>query len=257
MFLWLGSYSYAAVTCADWTTKCDNLDLCNCIEERTPNVECFECSPAPDTAKQGCEVLDGLWMSTTEWAGCCDTECQACKAKAWSVVRYDDFTKSMVCSTTSEQALASNLCAGGLYGDGPKWWVIDSLGRCVCPKWTKNINKVCEPCNKKWVCCGIQLNTSIPFIGKCIESASTNVWEGEEISVTGETAFPVLMWSLTKILVTIILIVSFVLIIIWGIMIATGNPSWGKKMIIKVVVGIALLWASGVILRLINPNFFG
>jgi len=40
-------------------------------------------------------------------------------------------------------------------------------------------------------------------------------------------------------------------------MIATGNPSEGKKMIIKVVIGIALLGASGVILRLINPNFFG
>jgi len=53
------------------------------------------------------------------------------------------------------------------------------------------------------------------------------------------------------------LIVSFVLIIVGGIMIATGNPSGGKKMIMKVVVGIALLGASGVILRLINPNFFG
>jgi hypothetical protein len=48
-----------------------------------------------------------------------------------------------------------------------------------------------------------------------------------------------------------------VLIIIWGIMISTGDPAWGKKLIIKVVMGIALLGASWVILRLINPNFFG
>ncbi|MEI6118918.1 MAG: hypothetical protein WCP92_07000 [bacterium] len=62
---------------------------------------------------------------------------------------------------------------------------------------------------------------------------------------------------MTKILVTLILITSFVLIIIGGIMIATGNPSGGRKMIMNVVIGIALLGASGVILRLINPNFFG
>ncbi|MEI7919487.1 MAG: hypothetical protein WCH65_04760 [bacterium] len=45
-------------------------------------------------------------------------------------------------------------------------------------------------------------------------------------------------------LVTVILIVSFVLILIGGIMITTGNPSGGKKMIINVVIGIALLGAS-------------
>jgi hypothetical protein len=53
------------------------------------------------------------------------------------------------------------------------------------------------------------------------------------------------------------LIVSFLLIVIGGIMISTGNPKWGKDMIMKVIIGIALLGASGVILRLINPNFFG
>lgn len=78
----------------------------------------------------------------------------------------------------------------------------------------------------------------------------------DEQAVTSEDAFPVLMGSLTQILVTIILIVSFVLIIIGGIMISTGNLSGGKSLIIKVVIGIALLGASGVILRLINPNFF-
>jgi hypothetical protein len=42
-----------------------------------------------------------------------------------------------------------------------------------------------------------------------------------------------------------------------GIMISIGKRPEGKKMITNVIVGIALLWASGVILRLINPNFFG
>ncbi|HMS91018.1 MAG TPA: hypothetical protein PKC87_02270 [Candidatus Absconditabacterales bacterium] len=133
---------------------------------------------------------------------------------------------------------------------------ITTLGTCDCTGGYKRINTVCTPCSDPNVCCGISLNTSIPFIGNCIEDSSANRGPGET-SVTGATAFPVLMGSLTKILVTFILIISFVLIIIGGIMIATGNPSGGKKMIIKVVTGIALLGASGVILRLINPNFFG
>lgn len=126
---------------------------------------------------------------------------------------------------------------------------------CVCIDWYKRLDtdKKCHPCSEKWVCCGIELNTNVPFIGNCIEDESSN----DPTAIKTDEAFPVLMSSLTKILVTVILIVSFILIIVWGIMIASGNPSWGKKMIIKVVVGIALLGASGVILRLINPNFFG
>ncbi len=127
---------------------------------------------------------------------------------------------------------------------------------CTCKDGFTRIDNECKSCSDPGVCCGISLNTSIPFIGKCIES-KTNYKSPDETSVTWETAFPVLMSSLTKILVTAILIVSFVLIVVWGIMIATGNPSWWKKMIIKVVVGIAILGASWVILRLINPNFFG
>jgi hypothetical protein len=112
----------------------------------------------------------------------------------------------------------------------------------------------CGDCSREDVCCGVKLNTRVPFIGDCIEDEK---YTNDPTSVSQEEAFPVLMSSLTQMLVTIILIVSFVLIIIWGIQIATGNPSGGKKMIIKVVVAIAILWASGVILRLINPNFFG
>ena len=123
---------------------------------------------------------------------------------------------------------------------------------CTCNQWYTEIDSVCEPCDKEWVCCGVSLNTNVPFIGDCIESkADDPSW------ISSDQAFPVLMWSLVKILVTVILILSFVLIIIGGIMIATGDAPWGKKMIIKVVIGIALLGASGVILRLINPNFFG
>lgn len=141
-------------------------------------------------------------------------------------------------------------------GSKPDWWVYNSINQCVCRDGYKNVNNVCTSCKAKWVCCGVELNTSVPFIGKCIEDSSSDVG-GDETWVTWDQAFPVLMSSMMKILVTVILIVSFVLIIVGGIMIAVGNPSGGKKMIIKVVIGIALLGASGVILRLINPNFFG
>lgn len=136
--------------------------------------------------------------------------------------------------------------------------VLNSVNVCECKPWYgRDSERVCKPCSDPGICCGIKLNTSVPFIGKCIESRSTDVWTDEAKWVTETTAFPVLMGSLTKILVTAILIISFVLIVIGGIMIASGNPSWGKSMIRKVVIGIAILWASGVILRLINPNFFG
>lgn len=121
-----------------------------------------------------------------------------------------------------------------------------------------DLNKTtCQPCSLKKVCCGVKLNTNVPFIGNCLEQDTS-----DPSAVSPERAFPVLMSSLTKILVTVILIVSFVLIVVGGIMIASAWPnqskaSEGRKLIMKVVVGIALLGASGVILRLINPNFFG
>lgn len=133
----------------------------------------------------------------------------------------------------------------------------NDLGSCVCKPWYKPGTSPCKKCSDPGVCCGIQLNTSVPFIGNCIESETGNVGSNEEKWVSWDNAFPVLMGSLTKILVTVILIVSFVLIVVWGIMISTGNVAWWKGMIIKVAAGIAILWASGVILRLINPNFFG
>ena len=131
---------------------------------------------------------------------------------------------------------------------------------CVCEPWYGeyyNVNTkttTCELCSRSDVCCGVKLNTNVPFIGKCLEDEQ---YSGQDPTVvTQERAFPVLMGSLTQILVTVILIVSFVLIVVGGIMIATGNPKGGKDLLMKVVIGIALLGASGVILRLINPNFF-
>jgi hypothetical protein len=83
---------------------------------------------------------------------------------------------------------------------------------CECPTGTKEVNGECKPCNDPGVCCGVELNTSIPFIGSCIESSGAYLW-WDETSVTWQEAFPTLIGSLTKILVSIILIASFILIV--------------------------------------------
>ena len=134
----------------------------------------------------------------------------------------------------------------------------------VCPTWTKEVDRVCKPCSDKWVCCGIELNTDVPFIGNCIEFGKK--WEpakamGNETTVSQEEAFPKLMWWLMKILITIIILAGFVWILAWGVMISASGWSdesagKGKKLIGRVIIAIAILGASGVILRLINPNFF-
>ncbi|MFA5747816.1 MAG: hypothetical protein WC872_01750 [Candidatus Absconditabacterales bacterium] len=116
---------------------------------------------------------------------------------------------------------------------------------------------VCDP-NITGNCCGIKLNTNVPFIGNCIELSSQN----PKSNINESTAFPILMGGLTKILITVILVVCFGVIIVGGVMISTGgasqeNVTQGRKLIMGVVKAIAILGAIGVILRLINPNFFG
>ena len=101
-----------------------------------------------------------------------------------------------------------------------------------------------QPCD--WV----KLNTCFPIIWNCIKSKDAT------------NAFPTMMWALAKIIVSLILVVCFVCIIIAGIMRASDNPWsrkwwWAKWLIAKVAITILLLWFSWVILRLINPNFFG
>jgi len=130
-------------------------------------------------------------------------------------------------------------------------------------------------CNEKYIGCtddwwspdrcsckaiwGISLNTNVPFIGNCISlraSSSSNTSE-----VTPTTAFPLLIAWLTKLVMTVILIFCFMAIIVGGVLISMGWASEeqakkGKDLIKHVVIALALLGASGVILRVINPSFF-
>lgn len=117
----------------------------------------------------------------------------------------------------------------------------------VIPSWTKS---------EKYCANGIKLNTDVPFIGDCI-----HFWKTSGNQIGQLDAFPYLMGGLMKIVMTAILVISFVLIVVAGVMVSASGMdpkmySKGMGMIRKVATGIALLGASGVILKIINPNFF-
>lgn len=99
-------------------------------------------------------------------------------------------------------------------------------------------------------CKWIKLNTNFPIIWNCI-------WDNEDVTKT----FPSMIWALTKVVMSLILVVCFILIIVAWIMWAGDNPWqwkwwWAKWLLAKVAITILLLWFSWVILKLINPNFF-
>lgn len=111
----------------------------------------------------------------------------------------------------------------------------------------------------------------MPFIGRCINFAAENDKDAVYTDSYGNgnttittnvlNAFPLLMTGLGKILLTVILLASFGILVYAGMRMTMGGadqsaPSDAKGLIIKVVIGIALLGASGVILHAINPNFF-
>lgn len=98
-------------------------------------------------------------------------------------------------------------------------------------------------------CSWIKLNTNFPILWNCIEF--------EKNGNNPTTAFPKMIWALTKIIMSLILVVCFIMIIYSWILRASDNPSEAKKWLKRVAITILLLWFSWAILRLINPNFFG
>ena len=102
---------------------------------------------------------------------------------------------------------------------------------------------------KDW-CCWIKLNTDFPIIWNCI-------WGDKEDGVDATNAFPTMLGAFTKIIMSVILVVCFVMVIYAGILRSANNPKEAKEWLTRVAITVALLWLSGVILKLINPNFFG
>lgn len=117
-----------------------------------------------------------------------------------------------------------------------------SLGKCL-KKWYSQW--YCDCKEAKW----IYLNTEVPFVWapnnpRCLVLDGTWWWA------------TTVLQSLTKILMTFVMIGGFGMIVWWGVQIAAGDVKWGKEKIIWVVIAFALLWSLWVILRFINPNFF-
>ena len=120
--------------------------------------------------------------------------------------------------------------------------------------WLLWLNSVEAANSNCWGSCanGIKLNTCFPIIWDCIVTGRTNAIQ----------AFPTMIWALTKIAMALILIVCFIAVIVAGIIRAWSGGDWSKvktakSILMKVWITVLLLWFSWVILRLINPNFFG
>lgn len=172
-----------------------------------------------------------------------------CQCPNWAVLN------NWACCTTASPEVCS--CA---------WWKKWNGNACVCPDWKKENQEWKCVCNSSQWCCGIKLNTVVPFIWDCIEMTSQNNTSSSNnpnsSTVNQLNAFPFLMMGLSKILVTVILIFSFLIIIAAWFMMTTwvysdGNYKKWIEMIEKVVIALILLWSSWLILRLINPSFFG
>lgn len=93
-------------------------------------------------------------------------------------------------------------------------------------------------------CDWIKLNTDFPIIWNCISTKDTL------------SAFPTMMGAISKIVVSLILVVCFIFIIVAWIKRSSDDPKWAKDILKKVAITILVLWFSWAILRLINPNFF-
>lgn len=125
----------------------------------------------------------------------------------------------------------------------------------------ENCSCACDPA--RW-CCGVQLNVPLPFIGDCIELTNSNSTAGARdgsISINQLNAFPVLIKWISKIIVTLIMIFSVIVVIFAWVMMTTSvanesNYKTWLEMLKKVIIALILLWTSWLILKLINPTFF-
>lgn len=103
----------------------------------------------------------------------------------------------------------------------------------------------------------IMLNMYMPFIGNCIKRS---VDEGNDSERNIANVFPKTVGGLVRILMTAVIIFWFLGILTGWFMIAAdgafGTKDRGVQLIVTIITGLILLWASGIILNLINPDFF-
>ncbi len=150
--------------------------------------------------------------------------------------------------------------------------VIATKDACKCESnykriWTADGPK-CELCDSTKCNCGTKLNTNVPWIGRCIRYDSTNdigdpdiigtdAGADQTIVVNQLNAFPVLVSGLIKILMVLLWLLNFGNLIVGGIqMTIEGSYDDGFKRVKGVAIGLFVFGALGVVLYLVNPNFF-
>ncbi len=252
--------------CPPVTANLDRDIPCQLTKDRSQCDNIIWIDPQPDTGFTGFSSLLVDWVICEKWI----LELPFCP---------DMCLNWQITSQTCEQTYGS-------------WWYANNKTPTCCINcgWDKIYDPekdecVCDPnktCNKSWYvvdpvtckckcdpskrCCGIELNTVVPFIWDCIEMTSQNNTmdpnDPNTSRVNQLNAFPFLMMGLSKILVTAILIFSFLIVIAAWVMMVTwvaneSNFTEWKKWIKNVVVALILLGTSGLILKLINPSFFG
>lgn len=253
---WLASWSLNDITvnCVNrrsWNSCCADTTCRPTWEPRPSNLP--DCDMNVVDREADCGLAPWTLNNTT--VSCINLQWNSCCIDTWCRPQLEPKPSLVDCSA---ETLNPNTCTA-------TWqvWTLSGTSRnCTsCWSWTKsNIDHTKCICDSTQKCCGIQLNTVVPFIWDCIEMSNEES-AGNTTRVNALNAFPILMWSLSKMLVTAILIFSFVMIVIWWVLIISwwineSNFKKWKEMIWKVIIWLALLWASWIILRLINPNFF-
>ena len=187
------------------------------------------------------------WNLVLDSAGQCCITCANPADSSWNCQSW--YTLQWSC------CFADNMCGEDQIN---QWWQCKACEE----EWTKpnepHTRCICDPDKK---CCGVQLNNVVPFIWDCIEMNAESSRDNTT-NVNSVTAFPILMQWLMKILMSVIMIFSFLMIIVAWLMIVSWAFGWnwfatGKKIIKNVIISLILLWCSWLILSLINPSFFG
>lgn len=204
------------------------------------------CVEGDSCANQPVSPWQCSWTLVLNPAGDCCITCEHPVNWSWNCTE-PWFTAQGNC------CFANNLC----------WSWVNMWWQCHECTWDTiaNENHTKCICNSNIKCCWIQLNTVVPFIWDCIE-LNTDSHRWDTTVVTSVTAFPILMQWLMKILMSAIMVFSFLMVIVAWLMMTTwafSNSSFSKwKTILKnVIISLILLWCSWLILSLINPSFFG
>jgi len=205
-----------------------------------------------------------------------DNETKCCKSNACKVLYWEDKVaepnSEWKCENWWAKDTLYNCCINveSVCGDSETWYVnlrnvtIEHTGlKCEdCWFWRKpSEDRLKCVCDSSEACCWIELYVWIPFIGDCIEMNSDSS-RPDSTTVSNVSAFPILMQWLMKIVMSLILIVSFLLVIVSWLMLtawAFKSTNWDKwkTMIKNVIISLIMLWLSWLILKLINPSFFG